>query len=289
MSLTRDVKSIEDNSNRSFTLERQKHAELHVQDQVPPIRTNYEQVTLVWLDSHVKNNGPFADDIHLTEELLRKLNDYVMLFDNELECLTYIDSVKNETVLLIVSGTCATSNLLDALQKLSYVDSIFIFCQNKNNYERLKENYKKVVGIFTEQRDLGESIRNAIEVIDRQSTIFALYNADKQKSMRDLSRESGSFIFLQLIKQVIKRMSMNNGSADNSKQEMIDKCRLYYRGNEKELENIKEFEKHYKPNQAIKWYTRDSFVYKLINKALRTEDIDSLYTYRFYIVDICEC
>ncbi|CAF1480183.1 unnamed protein product [Adineta ricciae] len=289
MSLTRDVKSIDDNSNRSFTLERHKHAELHVQDQVPPIRTNYEQVTLVWLDSHARNNGPFADDIHLTEELLRKLNDYVMLFDNELECLTYVDSVKNETVLLIVSGRCATSNLLDALQKLSYVDSIFIFCQNKNNYERLKEKYKKVVGIFTEQRNLGESIRNAIELIDRQSTIFALYNVDKQKSMRDLSRESGSFIFLQLIKQVIKRMAMNNGSADDSKQEMVDKCRLYYRGNEKELENIKEFDKHYTPNQAIKWYTRDSFVYKLINKALRTEDIDSLYTYRFYIVDICEC
>ncbi|UJR19936.1 hypothetical protein I4U23_023068 [Adineta vaga] len=107
--------------------------------------------------------------------------------------------------------------------------------------------------------------------------------------MRDLSREVGSFIFLQLVKQVIKQMLIKNDSTEESKQEMIDKCRLYYRRNPNELKKIDEFEKYYTPDQAIKWYTRDSFIYKLVNKALRTEDIDALYTYRFYIVDLCTC
>jgi tetratricopeptide (TPR) repeat protein len=281
--------STDDNSRENLVLERHKHTELDLENQLSSTRTNCEQITLIWLDSYVTDNGYFADDIRLTKEILRELNDYVTLFDNESECLTYISSIKNEIVLLIVSGLCATSNLLDTLHKLRHVDSIFIFCQNKNNYEQLKKDYHKIIGIFNEQMSLASSIKDAIELADRQSTIFALYNTDKQKSMRDLSRESGSFIFLQLVKHVIKQMAMNAGSTDESKQEMIAACRLYYRGNQKEMKNIDEFEKDYKSNQAIKWYTRDSFIYKLINKALRTEDIDALYTYRFYIADLCTC
>lgn len=288
---------ISDNSNSmdgctsgTPVLERDKHAEVDFGNVWPLVRTNCEQITLIWLDNYIIDNKLFVDDIRLTKEMLRELNDYVVLFDNELECLTHISSIKNETVLVIVSGLCATSTLLDSLHKLRHVDSIFIFCQNKDKYEHLKKDYHKIIGIFNEQKSLGLSVKNAIELADRQSNTFALYNTNKQKSMRDLSRESGSFIFLQLVKQVIKQMAINDDSSTNeSKQEMIDACRLYYRGNQKEMRNIDEFEKNYKSNQAIKWYTRDSFIYKLINKALRTEDIDALYTYRFYIVDLCAC
>ncbi|CAF3259583.1 unnamed protein product [Rotaria socialis] len=284
--ITGNINITNEYTRENVVLERHKHAELDVEIHLSSTRTNCEQITLVWLDSHVIDNGSFAVDICLTEKILRELNDYVELFDNESECLAYISSIKNETVLLIVSGLCATLNLLNALHNLRHVDSIFIFCQNKNNYEKLKKDYCKIIGIFNEQRSLALSIKNAIEIVDKQSTIFALYDTNKQKSMRDLSRESGSFIFLQLFKQAMKQMAMNNGSTSESKQEMIDRCRMYYRGNEKEIKNIAEFENDYTPNQAIRWYTRDTFIYKLINKALRTDDIDSLYNYRFYIVDL---
>jgi len=81
-------------------------------------------------------------------------------------------------------------------------------------------------------------------------------------------------------------MLIKNNSATESKQEIIDKCYSYYRRNQKEMENIAEFERDYTPDQAIKWYTRDSFIYKLINKALRTEDIDVWYIYIGFILGI---
>ncbi|CAF1627023.1 unnamed protein product [Didymodactylos carnosus] len=68
---------------------------------------------------------------------------------------------------------------------------------------------------------------------------------------------------------------------------MIETCLEYYQNNKIELEKIKTFHDTYKPEDAIIWYTKDSFVYRLINKALRTEDIDLLYLFRFYIVDLC--
>ncbi|CAF4510099.1 unnamed protein product [Didymodactylos carnosus] len=68
---------------------------------------------------------------------------------------------------------------------------------------------------------------------------------------------------------------------------MIHKCQEYYRGNRKEVATIQEFSESYRRADAIRWYTRQSFVYKLINKALRTEDIEQLHIFRFFIADLC--
>ena len=49
---------------------------------------------------------------------------------------------------------------------------------------------------------------------------------------------------------------------------------------------IYEFENNYSTNQAIWWYTRESFLYRLLNKAFRTDNIDLLFHFRFFICDI---
>ena len=71
-----------------------------------------------------------------------------------------------------------------------------------------------------------------------------------------------------------------------AKQQMIDACRDYYRGHKTVLSKIDEFTSTYNANDCIRWYTKDTFVYKLINKALRTEDIEQLYTFRYFITDL---
>ncbi|UJR32801.1 hypothetical protein I4U23_020263 [Adineta vaga] len=69
---------------------------------------------------------------------------------------------------------------------------------------------------------------------------------------------------------------------------MIDVCRHYYRGNSKEQKLIDEFERDYQPELAIQWYSKQSFAYKLVNKALRSEDIDQLYTLRIFVSDLAK-
>lgn len=67
---------------------------------------------------------------------------------------------------------------------------------------------------------------------------------------------------------------------------MIDVCRKYYQGNESELHSIEQFERSYTRDEVIHWYTQESFVYKLVNKALRTEDLEQLNLFRFFIADL---
>ena len=277
------------NLSDTTSLIRHREDGLDHAEEVEEKRINCEQITLIWLDPSIGDESPFSEDIHLTERTLRHLNDYVLLFTNTSECLRHIESIQNETVILIVAGSCASSELMAKMQKVRHVDSVLIFCRRKDRYESLlsKKEYNKLLNIFDEQASLEKCIADLIEQINRQSAIFTLYDPQKQKFTRDPTHESGSFLFLQLIKKVIEKMAANGNAMSGSREEMLEKCRLYYRDNPKELDNIAKFEREYTSDQAIKWYTNNSFIYKLINKALRTEDIEALYTYRFYIIDLC--
>ncbi|CAF1019927.1 unnamed protein product, partial [Didymodactylos carnosus] len=243
-------------------------------------KQNGEEITLVWLDEHKIDHSSNGNEIILRKQILRQINDYCKFYDEQNSCVEYIYSIKNEKVFLVIPGSCA-NDILIRVHDLEQVDSVFIFCMERNKYLLLMNDYSKVVGIYTKQNDLIENIQKTVKLVEKQLITLNLYD-QKQKSTRDLTTESGSFLFFQLFKDVLLNMLQTPAS----KREMIDKCREYYRGNKKELENIELFNLKYKTNEAIQWYTKNCFIYKLVNKALRTEDIEELFIYRFFIVDL---
>jgi tetratricopeptide (TPR) repeat protein len=93
---------------------------------------------------------------------------------------------------------------------------------------------------------------------------------------------NGHFIHSQLLIDCILRMKSN--STDRS--ELISICKQQYEGNDVELKILKDFERNYSPSQALYWYTRQSFLYRLLNKALRIQNVDLIFLFRFFIHDI---
>jgi hypothetical protein len=71
-----------------------------------------------------------------------------------------------------------------------------------------------------------------------------------------------------------------------AKQEMIDELRRVSSDNDMFLKQINDFEQNYNSNAAIQWYTKESCLYRLINRALRYEDIELIIKYRFFIIDL---
>ncbi|CAF1445584.1 unnamed protein product [Didymodactylos carnosus] len=168
------------------------------------------------------------------------------------------------------------------LMKDRQVDSIFIFSHSDLDRpdESVRLRYVKVIDIYTEIHLLREAIRKDINRIEKSLAEFSFYQ--KEKSFTDLTAESGSFLFFQLCKSALFSME----KTDESKQEMLSECRLYYHGIKEELDNIEEFNTKYKAEKAIYWYTKECFLYKLVNRAFRKENIPLLYTLRFYITDL---
>ena len=215
---------------------------------------------------------------------LREITDYVLLYTDIEPCIEYIRSINKERIFLIVSGNYA-EQCLNEIHDFQQVDSIFVFCMNilKYNHQLINcSRFNKIVDIYDNEDKLIHSIREALDDLRKQLSTFSLY--EKQKSTRDLSKEAASFLWFQLFKDVLLKMPRS----EEAKKEMIEQCQHYYRGNREELKNIDEFARTYTENDTIYWYTKQSFIYRLCNKALRTEDIELLYIFRYYIQDLCK-
>ncbi|CAF3721502.1 unnamed protein product [Rotaria sordida] len=237
---------------------------------------NKESITLIWFDPNIGSN----EDTEKTKQTLRLINNYVIFFTDLEQCITFIESINKEKIFLITSGSKA-SEILSRISSLRQIDSIFIFCIRKTRYEYLLNDFKKIIGIYINLNDLYKSIKEQIDLVDKQIQTFSFFD-QHQKSTKDLSKESAEFLWFQLFNYVITRLPRNQ----QAKQQMIQICKDYYRGNTNEMKLINQFEKNYQSKDAILWYSKQSFIYKLINKALRTEDIDLLYIFRFFIGDL---
>ncbi|CAF3976332.1 unnamed protein product [Rotaria sp. Silwood1] len=67
---------------------------------------------------------------------------------------------------------------------------------------------------------------------------------------------------------------------------MINLCRKQYKNNEKVLKQIEEFSINYDKDHASEWYSKDIFLFRLLNRALRTENFDVIYKFRSFIADL---
>ncbi|CAF1450718.1 unnamed protein product, partial [Rotaria sordida] len=238
---------------------------------------NLESIILIWYDSNIDK----TNDTEETMNVLREINNCVVFHIDLQICINYIKSIKNEKIFLITSGQDATI-ILKEVNSLIQVDSVFIFCFKPEKYQHLLQKFTKLIGIYSKRHDLINSLKENIILVEKHLQTFNFYNQYKEKSIRNLSKESAEFLWFQMFKDVILRLPRDN----RSKQQMIEFCQHYYRGNQKELKLIDEFKMNYQSNMAIKWYTKETFLYKIINKSLRTEDIEQLHIFRFFIVDL---
>jgi hypothetical protein len=93
---------------------------------------------------------------------------------------------------------------------------------------------------------------------------------------------NGHFVHFLLLIDVLLRIK----PVETDKDELIKLCKNEYKGNKTELNILYEFQEKYSSKNALWWYTRESFLYKMLNKALRKQNIDILFLFRFFIRDI---
>ena len=242
------------------------------------VQENLEDLTLLWLDSNIDDS---CDSLH-TQSQLDELSNCVLLYTDCDLCINYIQTITREKIFLIISDKI-WQPFGPQIHSFKTITAIFIFCDDHKVHDPILDRYSKVIGIFTNQHDLLQSIRKSKRIVLKQTLGFNVLEYQTQRSTRDVSKDSGSFIWFQVLIDILKKIT----HSDRSKRDMLDKCKQYYALNEPEMKKIEQFELTYTKDKAIEWYTRDAFVYRLVNKAFRTEDFELLYVFRFFIIDLC--
>ncbi|CAF5210039.1 unnamed protein product, partial [Rotaria magnacalcarata] len=97
-----------------------------------------------------------------------------------------------------------------------------------------------------------------------------------------LNNENANFMWFQLLVQVLLQMPVTTRSKDD----LLQQSFLVYDNNQSAQKDIHLFNRTYWPTDAINWYTQDKFLFRLFNQACRTDDIDLLFNFRFFIHDL---
>ncbi|CAF0780859.1 unnamed protein product [Didymodactylos carnosus] len=154
--------------------------------------------------------------------------------------------------------------------------------KNTNNGQVLSTKIKAVVTTseylinkISQDQTLRQKIENTV-------LPFNVYDPTEQTHM-DLGSENNKFMWFQLLTEVLIRMRDEDASAGLN--ELILICQRQYSGNPTQQDIIDELE-WYESRNAVWWYTRDTFIYKTLNRALRKQDFETLWTFCFLIRDL---
>ena len=123
---------------------------------------------------------------------------------------------------------------------------------------------------------------------------ISMLNLKEQRTVTDLNREGSNFLWKTLLIDCL--ISMDYQDYDN-RDELVQflmakledeppKNQQERQKKRQEIHKIEEFRTDYKSTEAIRWYKEQSSVYKELNKALRLNCINRIFTYRFFIRDL---
>ena len=189
---------------------------------------------------------------------------------------------------------------------------------NESSCEIWLQHFTKVKGIFTQTDDMYSQLKSDIRQFSNNLISLSFLNKASSNFGMERNHQEASFMYSQLIKSVFiemkneqdrKRRILHEVAYENrfdptfypeyitrvgrlgqlpveEVYTLVEFFREQYKGNACQLALISEFEKNYHPDQSIWWYTRPTFLYEILNKALRVQDVFILYRLRFYIVDL---
>ncbi|CAF4609795.1 unnamed protein product, partial [Rotaria sp. Silwood2] len=233
---------------------------------------NLETFSLLWLDEKVNTK---EENKHAQKRLRSTIN-HVIIFHDQTECQQYImSSSEQDRIVLIISGRLS-KELIPHIHRLRQLSAVYVYCWNRKAYKHWAKQFPKLDDLINQitldQKDRGK---------EEEPMAMSFYNANSNAD-QSTTQLNGHFIHSLLLIDVLIRMKSN----DADKKKLIHICKDDFDDNDHELHIIREFERKYKSKKAIWWYTRDAFLYRMLNKALRVQNIELLLLFRFVVRDI---
>ncbi|CAF3306309.1 unnamed protein product [Rotaria socialis] len=239
-----------------------------------------ESYILFWLDTNINLDGD--DHYNDTIKQLRSIVKNIHVFNHDGACINFLSKIKHEKVLMVISGRVA-QQIMSRIHNESHLKAVFIFCENKPKYESLEKNWPKVQGIFTDIAAVCQSLQQVVNQFEEDS-IDISFLAASDISAPSLNQLDQSFMYTQLIKEILIEIEYNKQSVDD----FLAYCRHKYSDDTTVLDSIQQFEKGYGIDSSISWYTADSFIYKILNRALHDQETDVIIKMGFFIRSLHE-
>ncbi|CAF1160109.1 unnamed protein product [Adineta steineri] len=242
-----------------------------------PSMRSVENFIIVWLDVNMNEK---KDEYRNSVDNLRSIVNTIKTFNNMNLCMDFLIQIQEEKLFMIVSDSLAQA-IVSHIHSMSKVYSIYVLSDKKSSDESWMKKWSKVKGTFTSIKPICDTLKHDIQQCSSNLTPISILSTT-YSSNRDVNELDQSFMYSQLLKEILLELNYE----PNVKKELVDFCRIQYCNNTVELKIIDEFDKQYEDHSPIWWYTREGFTYSMLNKALRTQDIEIIIKMGFFIRDL---
>jgi len=236
-----------------------------------------ENFIIILLDANLNLN---TNDNNSLIIRFQHLVNLILSFHDPDQCIDFISDIKNEKIFLIVTGSLG-QNIVPLINNFHQIDSIYVYCSNKSNHEKWANKEKKIKGIFTKFEPIYDALRRDIRQCEDYLIPFNILSSTYNEN-ENLNLSDQLFIYTQLMKEILFEIEYQ----PNTKLDFTNFCSLIYQYNNYQLNLIKEFRNNYQQTSSIWWYTRECFIYSILNKAFRIQNMDILIKMVFFIRDI---
>ncbi|CAF2665158.1 unnamed protein product [Rotaria sp. Silwood2] len=237
-----------------------------------------ENNLVIWVDRNIDETN---QDCQNSLMQLRSVVNAVETCTTTEACIQYLNESNEETAFVISSGALGQRMVPD-IHGISKLNAIYIFCPNKDQNEEWAKKWSKIKGIHTSIKSICEALAMGVKESNQNNILVSIITTNEGGFSEDLNQLEPTFMYSHIFKEILLDMKHDQQAI----KDLATYCRELYMKNDVETKNINEFEYNYQPSQAISWYTRECFTYKMLNSALRTLNGDIIIRMGFFLCDV---
>ncbi|CAF1040892.1 unnamed protein product [Adineta ricciae] len=226
---------------------------------------------LLWLDDRFHQN---SKDV-LAQ--LRNVVNEITIFTQSDECVDFLTDIDDRTVFLMVSEMLS-KQLVPLIHDVPHLYRIYIFDENKTSCNE----WAKVVGSFTEIKLLCDSLRASARQCDYAMIPISFIAKQSLKTTplsgeHNLDQLEPTYMYSMIFKEIL--LEFNDDNVTDSLKDLINYCRQQGVSESQ----LNRFQHEYHNQSSIWWYTSGTFIYGMLNCALRTFNTEAMIKMGFFI------
>ena len=236
---------------------------------------NEKKIVCIWLDNQLIRSEDYLD----AQEELRAITKDIHTYNDCDACIDFLTDIDDGKIILITSNVLGKF-LVPSIHSIENLHLIYIFYWKKSSDIQWTNDYPKIQ-VFNQMKLICDRFLKDTTIKEDDPIAISFVSSNDIQS-KNINRQNPAFMYFQLIKDILLNDCWSE-SEDGAKTEMLDYCRQTCADDPTAIVLLDEFEGSFVPELSIYWYTRESFLFKMLNKALWTTQSDVLYKLRYFL------
>ncbi|CAF1487584.1 unnamed protein product [Adineta steineri] len=231
---------------------------------------------LLWADTNIEQTEKHHEN---TLEQIRNIAGDVNVFTEVDACIDFLTDAQEDIKSFLVVKDIVFQQIMPLINDIPQLGGVYIFNDIETPHEEWNKNWQKIKSVHTNIDSICKRLQLDIKKYHQDSIAMSFISATEMASTDNLNELEPTFMYTQLFKEILLDMKHD----EKAIKQFTAHCRHHDCGSAK---NIDYFEKNYDSQSPVWWYTYPSFIYSMLNYALRSMEGDTIINMGFFIQDL---